>query len=61
MQNTKYGAERKVNGVPTRLADISRAKNLLGFKPSISLEEGLRGLVDWWRKMHSIPVGKETV
>lgn len=60
MQNTKCDPERKVNGVPRRLADISRAKKLLGFKPSISLEEGLRGLVDWWRKMRSIPVGKET-
>jgi UDP-glucose 4-epimerase len=51
----EYGPERKVNGVPRRLADISSAKKLLGFKPSISLEEGLRGLVDWWRKMRSIP------
>jgi len=56
----EYGPERKVNGVPRRLADIARAKKLLGFKPSISLEEGLRGLVDWWRKMRSIPEGKET-
>jgi UDP-glucose 4-epimerase len=56
----EYGPERKVNGVPRRLADISRAEKLLGFKPSISLEEGLRGLVDWWRKMRSIPEGKET-
>jgi UDP-glucose 4-epimerase len=56
----EYGPERKVNGVPRRLADISRAKKLLGFNPSISLEEGLRGLVDWWRKMRSIPEGKET-
>jgi len=56
----EYGPERKVNGVPRRLADISRAKKLLDFKPSISLEEGLRGLVDWWRKMRSIPEGKET-
>jgi hypothetical protein len=38
-----------------RLADISRAKKLLGFKPSISLEEGLRGLVEWWRKRRDIP------
>jgi UDP-glucose 4-epimerase len=56
----EYGPERKVNGVPRRLADISRAKKLLDFKPSISLEEGLRGLVDWWREMRSIPEGKET-
>jgi UDP-glucose 4-epimerase len=53
----EYGPERKVNGVPRRLADISRAKKLLGFEPSISLEEGLRGLVEWWRKMRAIPQG----
>jgi len=48
-----------VNGDPRRLADISRAKKLLGFEPSISLEEGLRGLVDRWRKMRAIPEGKK--
>lgn len=31
------------------LADISRAEKLLGFKPSIGLEEGLKATVDWYR------------
>ena len=53
----EYGPERKANGVPRRLADISRAKKLLGLEPSICLEEGLRGLVDWWRKMRAIAQG----
>jgi UDP-glucose 4-epimerase len=43
-----YGAPRKVNHVPRRLADVSKAENLLGFRAQISLEEGLRRLVDWW-------------
>ena len=32
-----------------RLADISRARQRLGWKPEVDLEEGLRRLVDWWR------------
>jgi UDP-glucose 4-epimerase len=44
-----YGPERKVNPVPRRLADISKAQELLGFRTSVDLEEGLTRLVDWWR------------
>ena len=49
----EFGPERKVNGVIRRVADITMAKKLLGFEPMISLEEGLRGLVEWWRKKTS--------
>jgi len=45
----EYAPERKVNPVSRRLADISKAQQLLGFTAHISLEEGLRRLVDWWR------------
>lgn len=45
----EYGPERKVNAVPRRLADTSKAKALLGFEAEVDLEEGLRRLVDWWR------------
>ena len=45
----EYGPERKVNAVPRRLADTSKAKQLLGFETQVDLEEGLRRLVDWWR------------
>jgi UDP-glucose 4-epimerase len=44
----QYGPPRKVNRVSRRLADVSKAERLLGFKAQISLEEGLRRLVDWW-------------
>jgi UDP-glucose 4-epimerase len=44
----EYGPERSVNPVPRRLADTSRARDLLGFEAKISLDEGLRDLVDWW-------------
>jgi UDP-glucose 4-epimerase len=44
-----YGPERKVNPVSRRLADTAKARELLGFQATISLEEGLTRLVDWWR------------
>jgi UDP-glucose 4-epimerase len=46
----EYGAERKVNAVQRRLADVDKAKQLLGFEAEVSLEEGLRRLVSWWRE-----------
>ena len=45
----EYRPERKVNPVPRRLADTTRAAKALGFKAQIDLEEGLRRLVAWWR------------
>ena len=45
----EYGAERKVNAVPRRLASIDKAQHVLGFSTSISLEDGLCRLVAWWR------------
>src|SRR6266496_611503 len=30
------------------LADISRARELLGYEPRVDLEEGLRLTIDWW-------------
>ena len=44
----EYGPPRKVNRVSRRLADVSKAERLLGYRAEISLEEGLRRLVDWW-------------
>jgi UDP-glucose 4-epimerase len=44
----EYGPERKVNPVARRLADISKAERLLGFRAGVDLEEGLTRLVDWW-------------
>ncbi len=46
----EYGPVRKVNNVQRRLASTDKARELLGFETSISLEEGLSGMVDWWRE-----------
>jgi UDP-glucose 4-epimerase len=45
----EYGPERKINPVGRRLACISKAERVLGFRAKVGLEEGLRRLVDWWR------------
>jgi UDP-glucose 4-epimerase len=46
----EYKPERKVNAVQRRLADVSKAKQLLNFESQISLDEGLSRLVTWWHK-----------
>src|SRR5690348_16705159 len=43
----EHRPERKVNPVPRRLADTSKAKGMLGFETRVSLEEGLGRLVEW--------------
>ena len=37
-----------INPVSRRLADISKASKLLGYKPAIMLEKGLKELTDWY-------------
>lgn len=54
----EHGPERKVNPVSRRLADVSKAERLLGFKAGIGLEEGLTRLVRWWQT-HRIAVPAE--
>lgn len=45
----EFGPERPVNGVTRRLADTSAAAHDLGFEAKVSLDDGLRRLVEWWR------------
>jgi UDP-glucose 4-epimerase len=45
----EFGPPRGVNAVTRRLADVSQARQRLGWKAEIGLEEGLRRLVSWWR------------
>jgi UDP-glucose 4-epimerase len=46
----EFGPPRGVNSVTRRLADVSRAVERIGWKAEVSLEEGLRRLVAWWRE-----------
>ena len=50
----EYGPARKATPVWRRLADVSKAKQRLGFKAQVSLEEGLRSLVQWWREVRVV-------
>jgi UDP-glucose 4-epimerase len=57
--SVEHGPERAVNGVTRRLADITAAQRDLGFTAEISLEDGLRSLVEWWSPLREeISVGK---
>ncbi len=44
-----FAPEESANPVPRRFASTAKAEELLGFRAHISLEDGLRDLVDWWR------------
>ena len=45
----EFGPARSVNSVTRRLADITAAQARLGWTPTVSIDEGLRRLVQWWR------------
>jgi nucleoside-diphosphate-sugar epimerase len=36
-------------GVASRAADLTRAKNLLGWEPKLSYEDGFKRTIDWYR------------
>ena len=46
----RHAEARKVNPVPRRLADIAAAREMIGYEPTTSLEDGLRQLVAWWQE-----------
>ena len=45
----------KPSGDNKRVSDISRAKELLGWEPRISLEEGIRDVMEWYRENRDTP------
>ncbi|HEV2348920.1 MAG TPA: SDR family oxidoreductase [Terriglobia bacterium] len=56
MMNKIFGREVKPKYAPARqgdvresLANISRAREVLGYKPIVSFEDGLRRTVEWYR------------
>jgi len=47
--------ETQVGEVRHYIADISKAKQLLGYNPTTSLKEGIAKTVEWWRETNSLP------
>ncbi len=43
--------------VPITYADISKAENMLGYDPRVSIEEGIRNFVEWYRENESLLEG----
>ena len=44
----EYKAERK-GDIKNSLANINKAKNLLGYTPLVNLEEGMKLTIDWYK------------
>ncbi|HWW77691.1 MAG TPA: hypothetical protein VNZ44_19965, partial [Pyrinomonadaceae bacterium] len=42
--------EPRVGDVRHSLADITLAREYLGYEPTIGLEEGLRKTLEWWKQ-----------
>jgi UDP-glucose 4-epimerase len=55
----EHGPSRAVNGVTRRLASTDAAREELGFKAEISLEDGLRSLVEWWQAERALAPAEE--
>lgn len=51
----EFGPERKVNAVRHRQADVSHAREVLGFEAKVDLQSGLEALVAWWREQSGSP------
>ena len=41
--------EARAGDVKHTLADISKARRMLGYEPKVDFEEGMRRTVDWFR------------
>jgi UDP-glucose 4-epimerase len=42
--------EPRAGDVRHSLADITKARQMLGYEPRVGLEEGLRSTIDWWQQ-----------
>lgn len=51
----EFAPQRRVNPVPRRLADVTRAREGLGFHAAVPLRAGLQGLVAWWQQARLAP------
>jgi UDP-glucose 4-epimerase len=47
---SRFGA--RFEDTKRRVPDLSRAASVLGYRPSVALEDGLRRTLEWWRQEH---------
>ena len=47
---SRYG--KAFEDTKRRVPDLTRSRNVLGYTPTVSLDEGLQLTVDWWRREH---------
>lgn len=40
-------------------ADIEKSQKLLGFSPTVSIEEGISHFIDWFKQYHGVPAKRE--
>jgi len=40
--------------VPESLADISKAREMIGYNPKVSIKEGVKKFVDWYKEFYSV-------
>jgi UDP-glucose 4-epimerase len=57
----EYGPARKATPVWRRLADVTKAQRQIGFTAKVTLEEGLRQLVQWWSQETATPGPKRVL
>jgi GDP-L-fucose synthase len=47
----------KPTTIPFRVVDITKARNLLGFEPQVTLEEGLADTIKWYKENPKLAAG----
>ena len=47
---SRYG--KSFEDTKRRVPDLTRSRNILGYAPTTSFDEGLRLTLDWWRREH---------
>jgi UDP-glucose 4-epimerase len=50
----EYREESSINPVSRRLADVSKAEKMLGYKATISLEQGMKELSTWYFEKNKV-------
>jgi UDP-glucose 4-epimerase len=55
----QFAPERSINPVPRRVASTGKAERLLGFRATMSLEQGLAEFVKWWRAERGLSAARE--